>query len=92
MNMLTMLCLFACTWGSIALASLKGVTVTRVSDRRTVDLGSYVQQSSKGKTLLIFGTYAADFNAIEYGQRLRYYMPELKKRFGVCSSIYILVI
>jgi hypothetical protein len=31
------------------------------------------------RTLLIFGTYAADFNMIEYGQRIRYYYPILQK-------------
>eukprot|EP00587_Corethron_hystrix_P007122 CAMPEP_0113313496 /NCGR_PEP_ID=MMETSP0010_2-20120614/9895_1 /TAXON_ID=216773 ORGANISM="Corethron hystrix, Strain 308" /NCGR_SAMPLE_ID=MMETSP0010_2 /ASSEMBLY_ACC=CAM_ASM_000155 /LENGTH=246 /DNA_ID=CAMNT_0000169517 /DNA_START=212 /DNA_END=952 /DNA_ORIENTATION=+ /assembly_acc=CAM_ASM_000155 len=29
---------------------------------------------------MILGTYAADFNAIEYGQRLRHYLPELRER------------
>ena len=30
--------------------------------------------------MLVLATYAADFNAIEYAQRLRYYMPDLQKR------------
>jgi hypothetical protein len=30
--------------------------------------------------MLILGTYAADFNAIEYVQRLRFYLPELLSR------------
>ena len=30
--------------------------------------------------MLVLGTYAADFNAIEYAQRLRYYMLDLQKR------------
>jgi hypothetical protein len=38
-----------------------------------VDLGSFL--SSAPKSMLILGTYAADFNAIEYAQRLRYYLP-----------------
>lgn len=37
--------------------------------------------------MLVLGTYAADFNAVEYAQRLRYYIPELEKRgiskFGI---------
>jgi hypothetical protein len=33
--------------------------------------------------LVVFGTYAADFNAIEYGQRLRYYWPILQKQKGL---------
>jgi hypothetical protein len=36
--------------------------------------------SSSSLSLLILGTYAADFNAIEYAQRLRYYLPALKLR------------
>ena len=36
-----------------------------------------------------FGTYAADVNAIEYGQRLRHYAPTLKER-GVESLHLIL--
>lgn len=28
--------------------------------------------------MIVFGTYAADFNAIEYVQRLRYYLPQLQ--------------
>uniref|UniRef100_A0A7S2V3W9 Uncharacterized protein n=1 Tax=Fibrocapsa japonica TaxID=94617 RepID=A0A7S2V3W9_9STRA len=35
---------------------------------------------NKAKTMVVLGTYAADFNAIEYGQRLRHYLPELKSK------------
>ena len=42
-----------------------------------------------GNTLLILGTYAADFNAIEYGQRLRYYLPKLKAK-GVENFLVVL--
>lgn len=47
-----------------------------------MDLSNFVSTpSSKGKkTMLVLATYAADFNAIEYAQRLRYYIPELQKR------------
>jgi AhpC/TSA antioxidant enzyme len=46
--------------------------------------------SSSSKSLLVFGTYAADFNAIEYGQRLRYYWPKLKAEKNVTRCAFIL--
>ena len=42
-----------------------------------IDIGDWLSDPQR-KSLLVFGTYAADFNAIEYGQRLRYYWPRLK--------------
>ncbi|KAL7551717.1 hypothetical protein ACHAWF_014899 [Thalassiosira exigua] len=67
---------------SWAYAPLAGVTALSVKTSQGVDLSDFVDTpSSKGKkTMLVLGTYAADFNAIEYAQRLRYYMPELQKR------------
>jgi AhpC/TSA antioxidant enzyme len=58
-----------------------------------IDIGEWLSASSSSssntKSLLVFGTYAADFNAIEYGQRLRYYWPKLKseKGFARCALI-----
>jgi len=70
-----------------AFAPLAGVQVTSVGSGDSVDLGSYLSSSSdaspKDRTLLILGTYAADFNAIEYAQRLRYYLPQLRDQCGV---------
>ena len=65
-----------------AFSSLAGVTARSVESGDDIDLGEFLSASSPGgdKSMLILGTYAADFNAIEYGQRLRYYLPELKKR------------
>mmetsp|Transcript_42696 Transcript_42696/g.90785 ORF Transcript_42696/g.90785 Transcript_42696/m.90785 type:complete len:305 (+) Transcript_42696:56-970(+) len=67
---------------SSAYAPLSGITARSVKTSEDVDLSNFVSTpSSKGKkTMLVLGTYAADFNAIEYAQRLRYYMPELQKR------------
>ena len=66
-------------------APLKGVSVSSVSGK-SVDLGEFLS-SGDGRTLLILGTYAADFNAIEYAQRLRYYLPKLREcgvtKFGM---------
>lgn len=67
---------------SSAYAPLAGVTARSVKTSEDVDLSNFVSTpSSKGKkTMLVLATYAADFNAIEYAQRLRYYIPELQKR------------
>lgn len=65
--------------------ALNGVEVKPVSrpglesSTEKVDLGSFLMDS-KQRSMLILGTYAADFNAIEYAQRLRYYLPKLKER------------
>ncbi|KAL3800377.1 hypothetical protein HJC23_003673 [Cyclotella cryptica] len=64
-------------------APLAGVTARSVKTNQDVDLANFLQTTKngdKGKTMLVMGTYAADFNAIEYAQRLRYYLPELQKR------------
>jgi hypothetical protein len=60
-----------------AYAPLKGVYVSAVSGQ-SVDLGDFLSDGN-GRSLLVLGTYAADFNAIEYAQRLRYYLPKLKE-------------
>ncbi|KAL7542392.1 hypothetical protein ACHAXR_011742 [Thalassiosira sp. AJA248-18] len=67
---------------SSAYAPLADVTARSVKTSEDIDLSNFVSTpSSKGKkTMLVLATYAADFNAIEYAQRLRYYMPELQKR------------
>lgn len=51
-----------------------------------MDIGDWL---SNGKSLVVFGTYAADFNAIEYGQRLRYYWPKLQeeKKVEKCALL-----
>lgn len=77
-----------------AFRSLLGVTVTSVPQSNvdaeplsTVDIGEWL---SRGKCLLVFGTYAADFNAIEYAQRLRYYWPILQKEKKVEKCAFVL--
>jgi hypothetical protein len=44
-------------------APLRGIIVSRVKDSTPVDLGNLAD--SQETTLTVFGTYAADFNAIE---------------------------
>ena len=74
-----------------AFSSLAGVTARSVESGDEIDLGEFLSTSSPGgdKSMVILGTYAADFNAIEYGQRLRYYLPELKKR-GIAKVGFVL--
>ena len=76
MKLLLALFLAALTRHVTAFAPLKGVYVSSV-EGKSVDLGDFLT-SNNSKTMLILGTYAADFNAIEYGQRLRYYLPQLQ--------------
>lgn len=61
-------------------SSLSGVSLPRVGDGASVDLGAALSSGSSGKTLLVLGTFAGDFNMIEYAQRVRHYMPELKDK------------
>ena len=61
--------------------SLKGISIQPVDGSEKVALEDYLK--SDGKSLFVFGTYAADFNAIEYVQRLRYYLPILEEECGV---------
>jgi len=67
-----------------AYQTLSGVRAARLKSKIPADAETEVVNidqwlSSGGRRLLVFGTYAADFNAIEYGQRLRYYWPKLQQ-------------
>ena len=66
---------------SVAYAPLAGTTARSIKTNQDVDLSTFLTTNGDNpKTMLVLGTYAADFNAIEYAQRLRYYLPELQKR------------
>lgn len=73
---------------------LAGVPVTRVSrsgapaDEEPIELGSAL--SADGPALCVFGTYAADFNAIEYCQKLKHYWPKLRDERGIASCALVL--
>ena len=59
---------------SFSLNNFNGIKVNRIVDGQEIDLYSDFlknNENEKGSTLLILGTYAADFNAIEYVQRAR---------------------
>jgi hypothetical protein len=66
---------------------LKGVTVQCVKESSKVDIGDWL---SSGKSLVVFGTYAADLNTIEYGQRLRYYWPKLQQEKSLQKCAFLL--
>ena len=53
------------------------IALPRVSDGASVHLGDALAATTD-RTLLCFGTHAADFNAIEYLQKLRFYLPRLR--------------
>ena len=59
-----------------ALQPLNGIGVKPLGGAASIDVGGLLDK----KAAVVFGTYAADFNAIEYGQRLRHYAPKLKER------------
>lgn len=57
----------------------------------TIDVGQWIEENSNSdKCMVVFGTYAADFNAIEYGQRLRYYWPKLRDEKNVKKCAFVL--
>jgi len=59
-----------------------GLKVSPAQGGDPITVQNYIMNGS-GRTLFIFGTYAADFNNIEYAQRLRYYLPQLRAECGV---------
>jgi hypothetical protein len=64
-------------------STLSNIQIKPIDGGQDVSLEEYVKDSSGGRSLFIFGTYAADFNAIEYAQRLRYYIPKLMDECNV---------
>jgi hypothetical protein len=62
-----------------SLDRLRGSKVLSVKTNEMIELSNFLKSGTE-KSMLILGTYAADFNAIEYVQRLRFYLPELIKR------------
>jgi len=69
------------TTSSLGSNIFKEIDIQPVSGGTKISLEEYLKTG--GKSLFVFGTYAADFNAIEYAQRLRYYLPVLKNECGV---------
>lgn len=69
-------------------ASLQGVSLSRISDGTNVDLGQALASTAQ-RTLLILGTHAADFNSIEYAQRLRFFLPQMQEK-GIERFIFVI--
>jgi len=62
-----------------AIERLTGTSIKSVRTGEPVELSAFLK-SSDDKAMLVFATYAVDFNAIEYVQRLRYYLPSLQEK------------
>lgn len=71
-------------------AALKGISVTSVATGQAKTIGEFLDSNNSDKSMVVFGTYAADFNAIEYAQRLRYYLPILQEKCGISQCAFIL--
>lgn len=69
-------------------ASLSGLSLPRVGDGELVDVGAALA-SATGKTMLVLGTYAADFNMIEIAQRVRCFWPQLQEK-GVTRCMMVI--
>ena len=51
--------------------SLNGMTLPRVDGGDSIDIGAALSGTSGGKTMLVLGTHASDFNMVEYMQKVR---------------------
>ena len=56
--------------------ALAAVSLPKATTGETVSLEAAL--AAPGLNLLVFGTYPADFNMIEYAQRLTHYLPALQ--------------
>ena len=57
------------------------MVLTSITTGQGVDLGKALSATALGtKTLLVLGTHAADFNMVEYAQRVRYFLPKLQSK------------
>lgn len=74
---------------SFRVDSLRGIKATQTKNQIDieVDIGTIID-NLRGGSIIVFGTYAADFNMIEYCQRLRHYIPKLKDK-GVANYLVV---
>jgi len=81
--------------------SLMGVSLPKVfldkngidgTESDFLDIGAELSSGSSGngKTMVVFGTHAGDFNTIEYMQKIRASLPELQSKGGI-DRIFIVV-
>lgn len=68
--------------------SLAGLKLPGASDGVAMDLGATLAATT-GKTMLVCATHAADFNAVEYAQRVRAYWPRIQEK-GIDSCIMVI--
>mmetsp|Transcript_9077 Transcript_9077/g.19624 ORF Transcript_9077/g.19624 Transcript_9077/m.19624 type:complete len:342 (-) Transcript_9077:103-1128(-) len=57
-----------------------------------LDIGAELSDGSSGdgRTMVVFGTHAGDFNTIEYMQKIRASLPELQSKGGI-DRIFVVV-
>ena len=67
--------------------SLSGISLAS-RDGQTVSLADALTSTEHEKTMLVFGTHAADFNTVEYLQRVKFYLPRLRDK-GVGRQIVV---
>ncbi len=56
------------------------LTLVSGSARTTTLADELAADTAGGASLVVFGTYAGDFNMVEYAQKLRHYLPILEAR------------
>ena len=70
-------------------ASLSGVSLPRVSDGEQIDVGAALAATAAGgKTMIVLGTHAGDFNMVEYAQRVRFFWQQLRDK-GVDRCVMV---
>lgn len=84
--------------------SLMGVSLPKVhfvndvnnpgADAEYVDIGAELESSdatdnNSGRTMVVFGTHAGDFNTIEYMQKVRAFLPTLESKGGIDRIFFI---
>lgn len=74
---------------TLSLNIFQGKSVIRISDNQPILINDQINLKKDEKCLLIIGTYAADFNSIEYAQKLRHYKSKLEEN-GISKFIMIL--
>jgi hypothetical protein len=67
--------------------SLTGQWLERANGAGSIDVGE-ILQTTQSKTLVVLGTHAADFNACEYMQKVRFYLPRLAEA-GVDRYLFV---
>lgn len=62
--------------------------LARVSDGTPVSI-EHVIAAQPGSSLVVLGTYPADFNMIEYAQKVKHFLPHLKQK-GVTKTVVVI--